>query len=221
MAVASVSVIFTVVVLKLHHCSPNQKRIPHWARQYILGTLAKIVRCHCITEPCFNLGKKKRKEREKQIGELEPHEVHTRLLKEMESITNKNGSNIVTLDTSSRHNSAVKTSLVNDINNSRLNLDFRDFTVSNRSSIADEELNPVSRRDKSNATMEEILKYLKLMVVKSDEQDAEDEIVDEWKQIALVIDRLFFWTFLFITILSSIVILVVVPSFKHYEEDGL
>jgi hypothetical protein len=60
-------------------------------------------------------------------------------------------------------------------------------------------------------TTSEILKYLKYLVAKSDDTDAEEDIISEWKQVALVVDRLMFWTFLLITIVSTLVILVFVP----------
>ncbi|KAK3098547.1 hypothetical protein FSP39_020530 [Pinctada imbricata] len=47
MASASVSVVLTVLVLKLHHCSPKQTRVPGIIRVAVLGILAKLVRCSC------------------------------------------------------------------------------------------------------------------------------------------------------------------------------
>jgi hypothetical protein len=49
MAVASVSVILTVLVMKLHHCAPQQKRVPKWVRIVVLRILAKLVRCDCTS----------------------------------------------------------------------------------------------------------------------------------------------------------------------------
>lgn len=69
--------------------------------------------------------------------------------------------------------------------------------------------------------MEDVLKYLKVMVAKSDAEDEETYIVDEWKQVALVVDRLLFWSFLCITIISTVILLVVVPGIRRYNSDGL
>ena len=70
-------------------------------------------------------------------------------------------------------------------------------------------------------TTSEILKYLKYLVAKSDDTDAEEDIISEWKQVALVVDRLMFWTFLLITIVSTLVILVFVPVSAYDNFSGL
>lgn len=219
MAVASVSVILTVVVLKLHHCSPNQKKIPRWVRHYILGYLARFVRCSCVPTKCKIPFMRKRASIETDI---DMKEFQTKLLRQMESMTLKNGNNRLNSENISKHHVSVsvKNSSVNDLNNSKMNLDIKDFSVSNRSSMVEEDIAAI-RRDRSLAAMEDILKYLKVLVVKSDAEDAVHEIVDEWKQVALVIDRLFFWMFLFITIMSSVTILVIAPSFKYIADDGI
>ena len=41
-AAASVAVIITVLIMKLHHCSPKQWRVPKWVRIMVLGILAML-----------------------------------------------------------------------------------------------------------------------------------------------------------------------------------
>lgn len=219
MAVASVSVIFTVVVLKLHHCSPNQKKIPQWVRYYVLGYMGRIVRCNCISTKCKHpLMRKASSE-----AEVDMKELQTKLLRQMEVVTQKNGNNCLNSENISRNhlNSNMRNPSINDINNSKVNLDLRDFSFSNRSSMVEDDTGINIRRDKSITTMEDILKYLKILVVKSDAEDAEKDVEDEWKQVALVVDRVFFWMFLLLTILSTVIILVIVPSFKYIADDGI
>lgn len=220
MAVASVSVILTVVVLKLHHCSPNQKKIPPWVRHYVLGYLARIVRCSCIHSKCPIPN---RRSTSASDADIDMKDLQTKLLRQMETVTLNNGNNRLNVDNISRLHlgNHLKNSSMNDMNSSRVNLDFKDISVSNRSSMIEEDLVSGSRKDRGFTTMEDILKYLKVLVVKSDAEDAEHEVVDEWKQVALVVDRLFFWMFLLITVLSSVIILVIVPSFKIVEDYGI
>ncbi|XP_060601913.1 neuronal acetylcholine receptor subunit alpha-3-like [Ruditapes philippinarum] len=221
MAVASVSVILTVVVLKLHHCSPNQKKIPRWVRHIVLGYLAKLVRCECISTNCKLSRMRKTPSSD---AEIDMKELQTKLLRQMEAVTQKNGNNCLNSESVSRNhvvNSNMRNPSINDVNTSKMNLDLRDYSVSNRSSMVEEESSVNLRRDKSMTTMEEILKYLKILVVKSDAEDAEKDVEDEWKQVALVVDRLFFWTFMLITIFSTVIILVIVPSFKYVADDGI
>lgn len=221
MAVASVSVILTVVVLKLHHCSPNQKKIPRWVRHYLLGYTARIVRCSCIGNSCPFLPMRKVPSTE---ADMDMNELQTKLLRQVESITQNSGNTCLNRETISRNhvNTNARNTSVNDTNNSKVNLDLRDYSacISNRSSSVDDESSINLKRDKSASTMEDILKFLKILVVKSDAEEAETDVVNEWKQVALVVDRLFFWLFLLITIFSTVIILVIVPSFKYIEDDG-
>lgn len=64
------------------------------------------------------------------------------------------------------------------------------------------------------SSLDEIIKCLKIMVVKSDEDDVEGDIVDEWKQVALVVDRTMFWVFFLITFIATIVVLGILPAMK-------
>ena len=49
MAVTSISVILTVGVLKLHHCGPHQTPVPHWMRYLIIKKLGRFLRCQCMS----------------------------------------------------------------------------------------------------------------------------------------------------------------------------
>ena len=219
MAVASVSVILTVLVLKLHHCAPNQKHIPSWVRHYVLGFLARLVRCSCVSAKVQYIHARRSRKKPNDSG-FADSEVNTKLLNEVESLT-RNHLKIDTISGSFKRNCNHTSSMINDIRGSKLNLDIRDRSVSNRSSFAEEDLNLNTKRDTRTSAMDEILKYLKFMVAKTDAEDAETDIVDEWKQVALVVDRLFFWLFLLITIFSTIILLVIVPAFKYITDEGI
>ena len=219
MAVASVSVILTVLVLKLHHCAPNQKRVPGWVRHYVLGFLARFVRCSCISARVeyIHALKVRKKPRDNLVADSE---ASTKLLSENESLS-RNHLKIDTISGSFKRNFNRTSSVMNNINDSKLNLNFRGGSVSNRSSYVEDESQMTSNKKKGSPVMDEILKYLRFMMQKSDGEDAENDIVDEWKQVALVVDRLFFWLFLLLTILSTILLLVVVPAFKYISEEGI
>ncbi|KAH3833068.1 hypothetical protein DPMN_106369 [Dreissena polymorpha] len=210
MAVASISVILTVVVLKLHHCSPHQKKIPDWLRKYILGYLARFVRCSCVTLPC-KISKTRVRSERKVIEDSDVHEIHARLLKEMETLSRTGPRTGLERDQRRRN--------CKDVLSSKINLDVREHGYSNRSSVMEDDFNGNFSHDGAVTTMEDILKYLKVLVVKSDAEDIEADVVDEWKQVALVIDRLFFWMFMLITVVSSVIILVIVPSFKYIDDE--
>ena len=221
MAVTSVSVILTVFVLKLHHCAPNQKRVPSWVRHYVLGFLARIVRCSCVSAKVQYIQARKTRKRTSDNG-FNDTEASTKLINDVESLT-RNHLKIDTISGSFKRNCNHTSSFINDIRDSKMNLDVRDNSMSNRSSFTEEDLNLNTRKDTCirKGSMDEILKYLKFMVAKSDAEDAATDIADEWKQVALVVDRLFFWLFLLLTIFSTIILLVIVPAFKYISEEGI
>ena len=76
-------------------------------------------------------------------------------------------------------------------------------------------------KDSKTSAIESILGYIKSIVVRNEDGDEEEEVIDEWKQVALVVDRLLFWIFLFITLFSTIVILVIVPSTSYSLSGGI
>jgi len=211
MAVASISVILTVLVLKLHHCAPNQTRVPGWVRTLVLGYLAKVVQCTFISKSSC-LRRRRSTRMYDDVSSHDPREVQSKLLNEMETLVmQRNGTR---LKTPAKHTSTLNS----DLNGSKVNLELKSYSASETSSLAGDD--SILGHTHSDKTMDDILKYLKVLIVKSDAEDAETDVMDEWKQVALVVDRLFFWLFFVITMLSTIIILLIVPSFKNIEDQG-
>lgn len=65
-----------------------------------------------------------------------------------------------------------------------------------------------------NVTYDKISRHLKILVSKQEGEDDHQEIVNEWRLVAHVMDRFLFWLFLIGSFLSSIVILVFKPMMK-------
>jgi len=63
-------------------------------------------------------------------------------------------------------------------------------------------------------TQDKITNSLKLLVEKQDLEERHQDIVNEWRFVALIMDRFLFWLFLFAAVFSSIIILVVMPMNK-------
>ncbi|KAL3865422.1 hypothetical protein ACJMK2_042812 [Sinanodonta woodiana] len=224
MATASVSVILTVLVLKLHHCSPHQRPIPHWVRRYVLSSLGRYVRCSIIPNfrKYFRTGKYLEPSEQSLANTTDHDDIQNQLAKKVESLIREHKSVFDDVNRNTGTQPKCVMSKMNDIqmNDNRINVDFREnTTTSSRSSNIDEEVFP--KPDKTQTSSEEILKYLKILVAKNDERDAEGDIINEWKQVALVVDRMLFWIFLASTIFSSIIILVIVPAAHYSEKDGI
>ena len=69
-------------------------------------------------------------------------------------------------------------------------------------------------RHQCTKTNEEILNALKKIIERYERDDSEEEVMYEWRQVALAVDRVLFWVFLFGTLASTIVVLIVAPITK-------
>ncbi|UJR23945.1 hypothetical protein I4U23_026913 [Adineta vaga] len=66
-----------------------------------------------------------------------------------------------------------------------------------------------------NSNMYLLEKHLKHLIDKQKHEEDRNEIVSEWKLMALIMDRLFFWLFTGLTILSTIFCLIIIPLLKN------
>lgn len=58
-------------------------------------------------------------------------------------------------------------------------------------------------------------KHLKSLIDKQKQEQDRNEIVNEWKLMALIMDRLLFWIFTALTLISSVLCLIIVPYLKN------
>lgn len=66
-------------------------------------------------------------------------------------------------------------------------------------------------KDSSCPASEEMLKILRYLIWRQDLEDQHNRIVHEWRLLALAIDKILFWVFLVITVISSLSFLVIIP----------
>jgi len=62
---------------------------------------------------------------------------------------------------------------------------------------------------------EELLKSIKLLVGKQEDIEAQNVMVAEWRLVAQVVDKVLFWVFTTVTIVSSLLFLIVLPMYKR------
>lgn len=60
-------------------------------------------------------------------------------------------------------------------------------------------------------------KYLKEFIKKDDLSCHNNNLQNEWKLVALIVDRVLFWLFSILTIVSSVILLLVLPILKNRE----
>jgi len=56
-----------------------------------------------------------------------------------------------------------------------------------------------------------MLTALRRIMARYDSDDAEAQLLHEWRRLAVVVDQILFWVFLVATVSSTVLILVVIP----------
>ncbi len=66
-----------------------------------------------------------------------------------------------------------------------------------------------------NSNMYLLEKHLKTLINKKKHDEDRNEIINEWKLMALIMDRVLFWLFASLTMLSTILSLIIIPCLKN------
>lgn len=66
-----------------------------------------------------------------------------------------------------------------------------------------------------NSNMFLLEKHLKHLIDKQKREEERNELINEWKLMALIMDRLLFWIFTTLTLLSTLICLIVIPCLKN------
>lgn len=188
MALTSISVIGTVVILKIHYVGPYQSEVPGWLKRLCLG------KRHCTCEKRVDTELTSRKTRfrsfKNQLNNGHPVDINddinacSRLL---EDYCKKNLPPVNTLPI--RH-------------------------IASQESLSDDDNASVAGK-RGSATLEEILKCLQVLIRKRQTDDKILNITKEWRLVAIFVDKFLFYVFLFIMVLSSTVLLLIIPLSEY------
>ncbi|CAF2615057.1 unnamed protein product [Rotaria sp. Silwood2] len=66
-----------------------------------------------------------------------------------------------------------------------------------------------------NSNMSLLEKHLKHLINKQKHEEEKNEIINEWKLMALIMDRLLFWIFIYLSILIRVLCLIIIPCLKN------
>ncbi|CAF0997049.1 unnamed protein product [Rotaria sordida] len=66
-----------------------------------------------------------------------------------------------------------------------------------------------------NSNMYLLEKHLKYLMNKQKLEEDRNEIINEWKLMAIIMDRLLFWLFTIFTVLSTVICLIIIPFLKN------
>ncbi|XP_050730680.1 neuronal acetylcholine receptor subunit alpha-10-like isoform X2 [Eriocheir sinensis] len=102
-----------------------------------------------------------------------------------------------------------------------LNIGWRDYNndtnTYRRNTTANSTYSPNLAPVSSNRAQEEIIRALKILLSRQEREDAEKKRLNEWRVIAIAVDRILFWIFFIVTTVSSVVFLVILPVVKRSE----
>lgn len=210
MAITSISVVMTVIVLNFHYRGPSRKEVPAWLRQLVLK------RSSSSSSGCFS------RPRRKTVGDNHYSETPSRAKDRGDGGDDDGGRSD---DVSFRL--TIDTSAVGAEERYHMG-EYAEHTSSNEPASrvlhGDQPRNNASavrhRRGRGSAAasgsstkrvQDEVLRTLRYLLEKQEREERLTRTVNEWRQIALIIDRALFWFFLVITAASSFCFLVVIP----------
>lgn len=218
MAITSISVVMTVIVLNFHYRGPSRKEVPAWLRRLLLNKSSS------------SRGWFSKPARRKTVGDNHVHfydlPSRTAAAKDRSDLDDDgDGSRRPAADDTFR---LVVDSVVIGGEDCYTRGEYAEHSASNESPSpvlhGDMSRNNASgsarhRRCRAGAAsggstkrvQEEVLRTLRYLMEKQQREEHLTRTVNEWRQMALVIDRTLFWFFLIITAVSSICFLVVIP----------
>ncbi|KAL2714246.1 acetylcholine receptor subunit alpha-type acr-16 isoform X1 [Vespula squamosa] len=185
------SVVLTVMVLNYHHRTPDRYVMPNWIRKVFLQWLPCIL---CMSRP----GKKITKKSLLVSNRMKELELQERSSKSLLA-------NVLDIDDDFRHGNSAANQASSYISRSAYGtpLSGRPATVEETSASL-----PLSGMQRELHT---ILKELQFITSRMRKADENDEVINDWKFAAMVVDRLCLIVFTLFTVLATIVILSSAP----------
>ena len=217
MTLTSMSVIMTVFVLNLHHRGPNKRRVPHWIKEILVNKISPFL---CLSES-DELTDRYYNSEDRFIKNMSLKITLDNIQQALESETqlenNINNLRDTTVTFADNHvsvNSVPHTQAV------RTNLypTMQTLPPQNTSPSVQQNSNDNHRRHKrrTNSTIsktnDEILHSLKRILEKHEKEDKDYEMIQDWRRVAQVIDRILFIIFFLATLWSTIGILIIRPA---------
>ena len=189
----SISVIMTVFVLNLHYRGPSRYRVPPWVRRYILGTLARGL---CMRqEPSI-------------LDDYYGGSGNTNYIKNLSlKLTIENLAQELKEEIENNERTTAETAL----NHERVTMIDPQVDYGNTQNQNDRRHNVAFTRFGSAKANEDILTALKQIIDRYERDDVDEQIMQEWRQVAQVVDKLLFWIFLTGTVISTSLVLIAAP----------
>ena len=242
MAMTSLSIVLTVFVLQLHHVGPNQKPVPRWLKRSMVDVIAHLLCMSNYVENFYsnsrrhtrNVTQQRQHKRRRNNGHQRPlQQEQQQEQQQNNAVTSSQYSNLLTSSSADQLQDIVSNSQAPAVSRQhrKCNGDVTHGSIpllTLNTLELDPELasdpNPLNfRRRASRARDEEVgegvSNQLRIMVSKREGEDEHEDIVNEWRLVAHICDRLLFWIFLVGTVASTLSILVIMPMLKPPIEE--
>ncbi|KAL4227369.1 Neuronal acetylcholine receptor subunit alpha-7 [Mactra antiquata] len=197
MVMTSLSVLFTVIVLNFHYRGPETHIILPWVRFGINVALAKVL---CMSRPKTNKRRQSVLFNRQRLGDIQMHERTHALLPNL-------------LESEEEYRACSENGLCGR-HDWRRHRQSRDSNMSPQIHQLAEEIDRTKPHDTNGVSCRDIssiLSELRKITSKMKQEEEENEIKNEWKFAALVIDRLSLLICLAATFISTAAILLSAP----------
>lgn len=214
-----ISVVLTVIVLNFHYRGPKKSRVPRWCRRWIMGKIGRWLGFHFINREQLltpATSAKSLAKRENSNGDIHRRRSETRI--KLAVIQTKNTGQTTTTTTTTNiddhpdetpgHHSLQQHSLTYNIEQILLKMQ----TQFDPSRIDDENL--------KISILREILECQRLLLtIHARKQNVHTQslfdIYEEWKILAIIVDRICFIFYLVSMLAASIIFFVREPILKQ------
>ncbi|VDN58048.1 unnamed protein product [Dracunculus medinensis] len=221
MGMTSISVVMTVMVLNFHHRGPYCRTVPPWIRFSVLGKLRKILK--------MQLKHNANNNNDILSADENPTDFDLKCAigKEFHFL-NFFSFSLSTIEKLNlqRHRQdfiflyQVQSHQIPEIMFILLGLSVTGYDgLDNQPFISESALlrrNVGEKHSENNCTVtsmpdEHIYRALRMLLKKRYLEECSQRVINEWQQVAQIIDRFLFWVFLICTIVISIILLIIVP----------
>ena len=227
MAMTSLSVVFSVFVLHIHHRGSHNIRAPAWLRQLTFFYLAPAL--GVVTSP---------EHRRRQVVDAEDcwtsrrcSSVHANGVTQQKvwssptRVSSRDTQrSCATHSSSMQHRDTRSQATYNDYQPIRLQRHTWTHLQHEPTDLADDvtlNQNMTSSYADDNLQLQ-LLSHLQAQAARQVREDAAERVRKEWHDVSAVIDRLLFVIFFLVTVLSTVGILLVQPTFKNVHlEDAI
>ncbi|RWS26207.1 nicotinic acetylcholine receptor alpha 5 subunit-like protein [Leptotrombidium deliense] len=222
MAITSISVIMTVIVLNFHYRGPIRKEMPEWLKNFLME---KMVENNAPYPRAFQVNSTWHTESASfpyaanPVPSMASSSIASHFIR---STTDANARANVDATTSfCQHedyieDESIRMRTFGDSLES-LNVAFMNELKSMNNCYPASSKQTNNSNTGANASrektspQEEMLRILRYLLWRQELEDKHNKMVHEWRLLALAIDKVLFWVFLVITVTSSLSFLVIIP----------